>query len=118
MCIHVKIDKIFDTKTPEAQTGGMKASDTCEHLVLMMETLNQVTMEGRGLIFTFADIRKCFDRVHLADSHYFLMRHMADTKAIKVLAILLDYNILSMQGSKKSFVIQGGLGQGDHRQMG
>ena len=112
MCIHVKIDKVFDTKTPEAQTGGMKASDTCEHLVLMMETLNRVTMEGGGLVFTFADIRKCFDRVHLADSHYFLMRHMADIKAIKVLAILLDYNVISMQGSKKSFVIRGGLGQG------
>ena len=112
MCIHVKIDKVFDEKTPEAQTGGMKGADTCEHLVLMMETLNKVMAEGKGLVFTFADIRKCFDRVHLADAHLFLMRHMADTKAVKVLSILLDHNVISMQGSSKSFIIKGGLGQG------
>ena len=79
-----------------------------EHLTMLMEILNRKTMEKSGLIMTFADIRKCFDRVHMADAHFFLIQNEADMKAVKMLSILLDKNILSLSESKKSFEIRVG----------
>ena len=112
MCLHQKLDVVFDNHTPESQAGGVKEADTVEHLVILIGAINQKYNEGKGLIISFADIVKCFDRIFLSDSHYFLMKYGADLKALKVLSILLGKNVLSLQGSSKSFTIKDGQGQG------
>ena len=110
--IHLKIEDTFDSFTPEAQTGGCKNADTSEHLVTMMSALNEATEAGEGIIYTFADITKCFDRVYMSDAHYWLLKMQADPKAVKVLSLLLSVNNLSIQGSDVTFKIYNGLGQG------
>ena len=114
MMLYKKVEVVFDVSTPESQTGGMKGADTTEHLVLMINALNMFILENKGLIFTFADIRKCFDRLFLSDAHYFLIKFGGDRKAIKVLSILLGTNKLSLQGgSGRSFTVEDGCGQGN-----
>ena len=114
MLIYQKIYVIFDKKTPESQTGGCKMSDTLEHLVMIISTLNQKVNLGKGLILTLADIRKCFDRLYLSDCQYWLLKSGADPKAVKLLTLLLSFNRLKLQGSSsgKSFIIEDGQGQG------
>ena len=83
MCIHRKIDVVFDECTPESQTGGVKGSDTVEHLSLLMMAILDKTEEGEGIIFSFADITKCFDNIFLEDSNFFLLINQVNPKALK-----------------------------------
>ena len=73
MCIHQKIDVIFDEFTPECQTGDVKIVDTIEPLSLLMSTLLEKSAMNDGMINTFADIEKCFDNIYLNDSNFFLL---------------------------------------------
>ena len=72
MAVYVKLEKTYDAKTPESQAGSKKDSDTLEHLVMLISALNEAVLKGKGLICTFNDIVKCFDRLFLSDSHWFL----------------------------------------------
>ena len=112
MAIYLKIEKTFDLHTPEAQAGGKKQSDTIENLALLMTAIQKAVKEGKGLIATFNDIRKCFDRLYLSDGHWFLLKFGADPKAVKVLTILLGTTRLTLRGSKKSFIVKDGSSQG------
>ena len=68
-----KIDIVFDECTPESQTGGVKITETIEHLSLLMSALLEKLTKGKGIIYTFADIEKCFDNIFLSYSNSFLI---------------------------------------------
>ena len=77
----------------------------------LIAALNKSILVGAGLCLTFVDIVKCFDRLYLSDSQWFLIRHGGDQKAIKVLTLLLETTKLKLQGSDKEFTISDGQGQ-------
>ena len=110
--IYIKLEACYDKVTGESQSGGMKMNDCNEHLVVMMNLLRQRQEEGEGVIFTFADIEKCFDMLHMPDAHYFIIMNNADLKAVQVLNKLVGTNRITVNNSEKSFVIQNGQGQG------
>ena len=110
--VYMKIEATFDQETPDSQAGSKKESDCLENLVILIAALNKSTLEGAGLCLTFVDIVKCFDRLYLSDSQWFLLNHGGDPKAIKVLTLLLGTTKLKLQGSNKEFTISDGQGQG------
>ena len=84
-----KIDIVFDECTPESQTGGVKITETIEHLSLLKSALLEKLTKGKGIIYyTFAEIEKCFDNIFLSYSNSFLI---INPKALKVLTLLLWY---------------------------
>ena len=87
-------------------------ADTIEHLSMMMTALLEKSAKGEGLIFTFADIEKCFDNIFLSDSNWFLVINHVDPKALKVLTILLGKNKIRIQGTENYIIITDGCGQG------
>ena len=88
--IYLKVEDTFDKNTQESQAGGKKQSDCQEHLIMLIIALQKSIEAGAGICLTFVDIRKCFDRLYLSDSQWFLMRHGGDLKAIKMLTLLLS----------------------------
>ena len=110
--IYIKLEACYDKVTGESQSGGMKKNDCNEHLVVMMNLIKQRQEEGEGVIFTFADIEKCFDMLHMPDAHYFIIINNADLKAVQVLNKLVGTNRITVNNSENSFEIQNGQGQG------
>ena len=110
--VYMKVEATFDQETPESQAGGKKQSDCLENLITLIAALNQSIQEGAGLCITFVDIRKCFDRLYLSDSQWFLLKHGGDKKAIKLLTLLLTTTKLKLKGSEKQFLVSNGQGQG------
>ena len=80
----------------------MKAADTSEHLTHPDDGDSQLDdhegVKGKGHFSTLADIHKCFERVHLANAHQFLLLHLADTKTAKVLSLFLSLALELFQG--------------------
>ena len=111
--IYVKIESHLDTHTPHIQLGGMKQGDCLEHLCTIASMMEDAEKNKRAFAALFCDVKKMFDRVHLADTQSTLIRQGADLKALKVLHKLQNKNILKVKGSDKSFIIQGGEGQGN-----
>ena len=85
----MKIEATFDQESPDSQAGSKKESDCLENLVTLIAALNKSILVGAGLCLTFVDIVKCFDRLYLSDSQWFLIRHGGDQKAIKVFDFLI-----------------------------
>ena len=59
----------------------MKDNDTIEYLMMIMSIIKDCEVSKQGIILTFCDIKKCFDRCHLDDMMYNLLKHKVDIKA-------------------------------------
>ena len=90
----------------------MKKGDTIENLAMLSSII--VDREDRGVwvVLTAVDAVKCFDRVHLSDSHAVLQISGGDRKALKVLNKMSNVNKLQMAGGSRKFTIINGDGQG------
>ena len=108
----MKLEKHFDKMTSENQQGGMKKGDTIENLAMLSSIIVDREEKGRGIILTAVDAVKCFDRVHLSDSHAVLQLSGGDKKALKVLYKMCNTNNLRVAGGSRVFTIINGDGQG------
>ena len=111
--VYVKIEQHLDSNTPEIQLGGMKEGDCLEHLITIASMTEEAERSKRNYAALFCDVKKMFDRVHLADTQSTLIRQGADLKAVKILQKLQNVNRLKVKGAEKSFTIIGGEGQGN-----
>ena len=113
MCIFKKVEKLFDTKTPAVQLGGMKERSTLYHLLTVNETARRAFNEGGGIVVTLVDCQKMFDCVHLDDIAYEMVVEKLDPKALRNLYKFSYVNVLHVQGARDQwFIIPGGVGQG------
>ena len=112
MMIYEKLESTFEKYTGKSQCGGMKNNDTIEHLMMIMSIVKDLERGKQGIILTFCDIKKCFDRCHLDDMMYNLLKHEVDIKAIRMFQRTSGENFLRIQGGKKYINIKRGLGQG------
>ena len=107
-----KLEQHFDSHTDESQMGGRKDCDTIENLAMLTSLIKAREEEGRGIISTFIDAQKCFDRSHLVDNHAVMQLQGADKKASKVLFKFQNEAKIRMAGAKEVMIIKGGEGQG------
>ena len=112
LLIYQKLEPVFDDFTGESQTGGMKESDTLEHLLTLMSMVKKCENCGEACIFTFLDIKKCFDCAHLSDMNFELFLNDLDLKALKMFQIISGKNVIRIQGGEKTVLINNGEGQG------
>ena len=108
-----KLENHFDTFTDESQMGGRKDCDTIENLAMLTSLIKAREEEkAEGIISTFIDAQKCFDRSFLTDNHAILQIQGADKKACKNLYNFQKEAKVKMAGSEREIVIKGGEGQG------
>ena len=110
--VYLKLEDHFAQKTPEQQQGGLKECDTIENLVTMVSMINERERTKRGMITTFVDAIKFFDKCYLSDTQSVLLLQDADRKAVKVLQKFQEKNKVHVQGSKEIIEVNDGEGQG------
>ena len=111
LLVYFKLEGHFDKVTSECQQGGMKRGDTIENLAMLSSIIVDREDNNRGLLMTAVDAIKCFDRVHLSDSHAVLQLSGGDKKALKMLYKMSETNKLRVAGGRE-ITINNGDGQG------
>ena len=111
LLVYFKLESHFDKVTSECQQGGMKKGDTIENLAMLSSIIVDREDHGKGLLMTAVDAVKCFDRVHLSDSHAVLQTSGGDKKALKMLYKMSVTNKLRVAGGREITILNGD-GQG------
>ena len=112
LLVYMKLERHFDTMTSDSQQGGMKQGDTIENLAMLSSIIVDKEDKGEGVILTAVDAIKCFDRVHLSDSHAVLQTTGGDRKALKVLYKMGETNKIKVAGGKRVVEVKNGETQG------
>ena len=113
LLVYLKLETHFDRFTAESQMGGRKNGDTVEHLMMLTSIIKAREEEENTITSLIAvDSVKCFDRSWLSDNHAVLQMEGADRKAVKMMYKLQKKNVINVAGSKESFIIEDGVGQG------
>ena len=113
LAIYHKMTSSFDKETKECQLGGMPQSSTTEHLALLIAVINALESENSGLIVTFQDIVKCFDKMHFSDVSWPLLQKLIEKldlstlKALKMQTIISD-NKVKIKGYDETFDVDNG----------
>ena len=79
---------------PEGQIGGMAKSSTTEHIYTILALARMKMKEGSGLIVSFVDIKKCFDKQRLDDTLHAATTAGVKGRPLRVMKKLLQFSPL------------------------